>query len=400
MAALWKGNSVATFLANIRQELAKGFIRRSITPRALKLALPYYTRANLLAETFDRTLMHGMQLSDLPEKPLLCINTSVMNTGQVGKFSRHGFSSTGIYPAGQSQASSNPSIALDRFPLSLAAMASAAFPVGLPPVYLRRDKHIPAGWGGGDLADHNALALTDGGVLENLGVQTLLKSRRFGAWDIVISDAERTEAPWNPGGLAHYFRGAVMGVASLPTIERVTVMMNAKENRHMRFSAFGEIERTWMMDALRAGAPCAGMTEYLSAHPLVPRRRILFIQLSQTLPRLLAAVPRWRLQELAARANQKLPHPLPPIEKLLRAFGVELGDVLEIHGAMGGDNHIAELNRVSTNFTALATRDIDALHEHARWQAHAMRALYWDPEPLHETHDLKHFASKEEVQLR
>ena len=62
MAARWKGHDLSTFLDDLRQELAKGFIGRSITLRALKLTLPFYTRANLLAETFDRTLIHGMQL--------------------------------------------------------------------------------------------------------------------------------------------------------------------------------------------------------------------------------------------------------------------------------------------------------------------------------------------------
>ena len=91
LAARWKGYSLDAFLNHMTQELAKGFVARSVSPRVLKLLLPSYTRSNLLARTFDAALMHGMRLSDLPERPLLCINTSVMNTGQVGKFSRHGF---------------------------------------------------------------------------------------------------------------------------------------------------------------------------------------------------------------------------------------------------------------------------------------------------------------------
>ncbi len=378
MAATWRGHGLPQFLANIGLELAQGFITRSITPSALKLVLPSYTRANLLAETFDRTLMYGMQLKDLPERPLLCINTSVMNTGQVGKFSRHGFSSTGIQAPGESQDKSNPSIPLERFRVALAATASAAFPIGLPPVYLLRGKHIPDGWGGPRLADHHRFALTDGGVLENLGVQTLLKSRRFGAWNLIISDAGRKETPWKPGGFVNCFRGAVMGLVSLPTIERLTVMMNDKENRQMRFTAYGEIERTWLIDALNSGIPQPGLDDYLSGQPRTARRRVLFIRLNQTLSELLATIPRWRLHELAKRANEALPGPLPPITDLLRSYGVELRPALEIHGAMGGDARVAELNGISTNFAALSNRDIEGLHAHARWQVHAMRALYWD----------------------
>jgi hypothetical protein len=378
MAAMWRGRGLPQFLADIGLELSQGFIARSITPRALKLVLPSYTRANLLAETFDRALMSGMQLKDLPERPLLCMNTSVMNTGQVGKFSRHGFSSTGIQAPGETQENSNPSIPLSSFPVALAATASAAFPIGLPPVYLLRGKHIPDGWGGPRLAHHRRFALTDGGVLENLGVQTLLKSKRFGTWNLIVSDAGRREEPWEPGGLMNSVRGAITGAVSLPTIQRVMTMMNSKENRHMRLTAYGEIERTWLIEALRGGPAHVGLDDFLSCHPSAPRRRILFIRLNQTLNELLATIPRWRLHELAARASQKLPEQLPPIKKMLQSYGIDLAATLEIHAAMGGDARIAELNRIGTHFTALSASDIEQLHEHARWQVHAVSALYWD----------------------
>lgn len=121
-----------------------------------------------------------------------------------------------------------------------------------------------------------------------------------------------------------------------------------------------------------------GAGDYLSGQPAVPRRRILFIRLGQTLRELLASIPRWRLCELAARANQTLLDPLPPIQELLRGLGIELGRALEIHAAMGGDFRIDQLNRVRTNFTALSKQDIEGLNAHACWQVHAMRALYCD----------------------
>jgi hypothetical protein len=306
------------------------------------------------------------------------MNTSVMNTGQVGKFSRHGFSSTGIHASGASQERSNPSIPLPEFSVALAATASAAFPIGLPPVYLRRGCDLPTGWGGPYLNDHHGLALTDGGVLENLGVQTLLKSHRFGTWDIVISDAGRKDRHWKPGGLGNRIRGAFMGITSLATIERVTTMMNSKENRHMRSTAFDEMERTWLVDALRAEVPPVGLDQFLSAQPLMPRRRILFVRLNQTMNELLVNIPQWRLRELAARANLTMPDPCPPIRELLRRFGVDLELASEMYESMGGADRVAELNQLGTHFTALSVRDIDSLYAHARWQVRALRELYWD----------------------
>lgn len=378
MSALWRGQEFSHFLGSIGQELEAGFVGRSINLHALKVVLPSYTRAHLLAETFDRTLVGGMQLQHLPERPLLCINTSVMNTGQVGKFSRYGFSSTGLVAPGGAQEQSNPTIPLAEFPVALAATASAAFPIGMPPVYLLRSRHIPVGWGGPGLSSHHRFALIDGGVLENLGVQTLLKSRRFSAWDLVISDAGRLEKAWKPGGIKNFLHGAIMGAVSLPTLARVTGMMNSKENRHMRQSAFGEMERSWLTEACRNEHSTSAMNIYLSDQPVAPRRRVLFIRLTQTMAGLLAAIPRWRICELAARAKITLSEPMRPTIELLQMCGVDLSPAAELHRIMGGDALIADLNHIGTHFTALPTQAIQGLYDHARWQVHAMHALYWN----------------------
>lgn len=355
MAAHWKGVSLDGFLARIASELANGFIARSINWRALKLLVPSYTRSNLLAETFDRTLMQGMTLQDLPERPALCMNTTVMNTGQLGRFSREGFSSTGIRPPGADPAS-NPIVPLPNFPVARAAAASAAFPIGLPPVYLLRGRDIPKDWGEGSVAAHRRFALTDGGVLENLGVQTLLKSKRFGAWDMVLSDAGLKDSGWEAGGVVKCLRGLCMGLLSLPVIERVTVMMSDKQDRHMRVGAFDEMERTWLIAALRASHRSAGLEDYLKARPNHPPRRVLFVRLNQRLEQVMSAVPAW----YRAQAAQ-----------------ADLGLATDLHRRLGGDARIDELNRIPTGFSRLSQRDIDDLELHARWQMHAMHALYW-----------------------
>jgi hypothetical protein len=115
------------------------------------------------------------------------------------------------------------------------------------------------------------------------------------------------------------------------------VMMNSKENRHMRLSAYSEIERTWLLESIREGVQPIGIADYLSGQTRAPRRRVLFIRLNQTLDELLAAIPRWRFLELAARANQNLPESLPPIRELLPRLGVDLAPSLAIHSEMGGD---------------------------------------------------------------
>lgn len=336
MAAISQGRDLRRFLADIGLELARGFIARSFSFSAVKLALPSYTRANLLAETFDRTLTAGIRLKDLPEKLLLCINTSVMNTGQVGRFSRDGFSSTGFHAPGAGKGSSNATVPLPEFPLALAATASAAFRWAYRPCSsFAGNTYLKAG-DGPCLAGHSRFALTDGGVLENLGVQTLLKSRRFGAWDFVLNDAGRTGRPWKPGGVMNSLRGAVLGAVGLPTIERVMTMMNGKENRHMRFTAYGEMERTWLIEALRDGATGSGLDDFLLRHRAAPRRKILLVRLTQTLTDILTAIRRWRLCELASRVNQIVPDRLPPIKQLFLQYGIDLAPALDIPCRNGG----------------------------------------------------------------
>jgi predicted acylesterase/phospholipase RssA len=379
MSAKWRGIDLSTFIKSIQHELTLGFITRSIRPRIVKLICPWYTRSNLLAETFDYSLIKGMTLKDLPIHPMLCMNTSVMNTGQVGKFNRDGFSSTGIRPLNQAQASSNPVLTLPDFSVSLAATASAAFPIGLPPVYLKSEKHIPKNWGCADEGTHCRLALTDGGVLENLGVQTLLKSKRFGAWDIVISDAGRKEVGWRPGGVINRLRGVFIGMLSLPILERIIVMMNSKENRHMRQNAFNEFERTWLIDEARSdAAKTLGMAEHLSKQPQRARRRVLFVRLNQTLKDFYSSLPLWRLLELAAQKGISLPSPLPPTEELLPMLGVNLKKALDIHKAMGGDDRVAQLNEVGTSFSGLSSLEVNDLSNHAYWQTYAMYQVYWN----------------------
>ena len=379
MASRWKGRDTATFLGDLAAELERGFVGRSIRPRAIRVFLPQYTLANVLAETFDGTLVHGMRLKDLPERPALCLNTSVMNTAQVGKFSREGFSSTGL-SADQVGAGSNPVVAMPEFRVALAAVASAAFPVGLPPVYLRIGREIPLSAVGPHLAEHGALALADGGILENLGVQTLLKSRRHGTWDVIVSDAGRKDETWRPGGIARLLRGMLMGALGMPVMERVAMMMSSKQDRHMRLAAFGELEHSWLVDAIRTSTRSVGLGEYLSGEPGAPRRRMMFVRLAQTLGDLVRNIPSWRMKELTGRRAPKGDAPVTATI-LVRDHGLDLGPALKLHEEMGGDARVQQLNQVATNFTALPRRDIEDLFTHARWQVRAMHALYWNRDP-------------------
>jgi predicted acylesterase/phospholipase RssA len=371
VVSIANGDSTMDFLARMKEELQHGFIRRSLSWRLLLLMLPGYTRSDLLAHTFDRIFFKGRTLSYLPQRPRLCINTTVLNHGHVGKFAADGFSTPDLGPP-RGASGSNVPFSMPDFPIARAATASAAFPIGLPPILLSA-----ADFSGavreGMLAGTAPLALTDGGVLENLGVQTLLKSRRFGAQDIIISDAGLKDRPWRPRSFGRWLTALLIALFSASVLRRVLELMNDKQNRSMRALAFAELERSRMQEQFpkpRAADPSPSRT----------RRKMMFIRVNQTLDSLLMNLPHWRLRELAQDPSAAMAdlHSVHDIGRYLEErTGVILTQVREAYAAMGGDERVAELNRIGTGFTALSSRDVEGLAQHAAWQVRATHALYW-----------------------
>src|SRR5207247_727660 len=97
MAARARGLTDEAFSQWMRDILLRGFIRPALgNPRALEMLLPEYSRTHLLADTFDELLFASLDLGDLPERPMLCINTAVLNHAVAGRFSRGGYSGDGV----------------------------------------------------------------------------------------------------------------------------------------------------------------------------------------------------------------------------------------------------------------------------------------------------------------
>lgn len=388
MAARLRGEEDVHFLARMGRELERGFIGRTVRPRLLKTLFPGYTRTNALAETFDGLFFDGLRLKDLPAFPRLVINVTVLNHGQVGHFAKEGFRCPGLSPP----EGGNPWAPLSEFPLALAAAASAAFPVGLPPVYLRRGEGgLPEGWGlTPALREAKVIALTDGGVLENLGVQPLLEDGGdLAAWDLVVSDAGTREREWTPGGLVPRLRGLIMGAVSAPVLERISVLMNYEEDRHMRHRLFEERERSWLVEALRdphvASRP--DLKAFLETEPLRPARRVIMVRVSQDWDHFVLRIPRWRLLGLAADFEARTGRTAPALpalsdlsarEAFLEAVGASVGRAKRIWEKMGGAEGADRANAVPTTFRALAREELEVLCAHARWQVLANKAVYFD----------------------
>ena len=376
MAGRVKGQSDDDFLQFMKDELEKGFIKRSLGWRAWRTLLPGYNRTDLIASTFDRYLCHGLRLDQLPTAPTLCVNTTVLNTGQVGKFTHEGFSTFGL---GQRQPNgSNQRVPVPQIPLSLAAAASAAYPFGLPAVTMKRKKHfadIPFTYG---LTGHDEIVLVDGGILENLGAQTLIKSRGYGTWNLIISDAGTKEKPWKRRTIRDRLRSFGAYALSASMLEQLLLVMNNKTTRFIRSATIEEANRSRLAALLRNTNPpdlddCRAMLADLPDHPA---RKLLFVRANQQWDRMLHNIPAWRLRQLGIDPAVKA-HGTPDIQAGLSGAGIDLGPAQDVYSKLGGDKGVESVNNVGTGFSGLSEKTLDELSLQAQWQMLAQHAIYW-----------------------
>jgi len=132
------------------------------------LFLPGSISSKIISK-YDKLLFHGKTLQDLPAEPRFVINATNVQSGVLFRFSRPYVRD---YRVGKAD---NPKI-----PLAAAVAASSAFPPVLSPCEIDLGDYglkLQAG-GGEDLAFEpytSKLVLTDGGVYDNLGLETIWK---------------------------------------------------------------------------------------------------------------------------------------------------------------------------------------------------------------------------------
>ncbi|MDT7808664.1 MAG: hypothetical protein QOJ70_2477 [Acidobacteriota bacterium] len=130
-----------------------------------------------VAGSYRRHLFGGATLQDLPDRPFFVLNATNMQSGVLWRFTK---AFTWDYRVGQTI---NP-----RIGLATAVAASAAFPPVLSPVTLKLDDADYTPGSGQDLQRPpftTRVVLTDGGVYDNLGLETAWKR----CHTVLISDA-------------------------------------------------------------------------------------------------------------------------------------------------------------------------------------------------------------------
>lgn len=146
--------------------------------------------SNRIAAAYDDTLFRGATLQDLPDRPVFVFNATNAGSGALFRFTK-GYARD--WRVGR--------LERPRLPLATAVAASSAFPPVLSPLRLRPDA---SDWAPPDLTEDLALpefreelCLSDGGVYDNLGLETAFKRCRT----VLVSDGGgKIEPQGRPSG--------------------------------------------------------------------------------------------------------------------------------------------------------------------------------------------------------
>jgi NTE family protein len=190
LAVRWKKlmfqNDVAKNFGTEIIEPLRELCSRNVDVRAVLfgILLPWKSITQMVQESYEESLLGKATLQDLPDRPRFVFNATNFGTGVSFRFSKP---YAGDYRIGLVE---NPN-----FRVSFAVLASSAFPPILSPAILKPDPGQFQNQVGADLYDkiefRRRIVLTDGGVYDNLGLQTVWD--RYSA--VLVSDAG---APFDP----------------------------------------------------------------------------------------------------------------------------------------------------------------------------------------------------------
>jgi NTE family protein len=148
-----------------------------------KFASKAFTRSQAAAELFDEIFFEGRDCSTLPNRPLLILNATNLQSARAWRFTNAGMGDSRI---GHAKWGSKP------LSLSICVGASAAFPPVFPPVRIERNEYTFTGpiYGESALPVYPLIPLTDGGVYDNSGLEVVTKAVRIPGYDDLVEPAE------------------------------------------------------------------------------------------------------------------------------------------------------------------------------------------------------------------
>jgi NTE family protein len=190
----FRNNAAENFVPEIVDPL-RAFCTRTVDIRAaiLGILLPWKSAPEIVQTAYENGLFGKVTLRNFPDRPCFVFNATNFSTGVSFRFSKP---YAGDYRIGLIK---NPDIRV-----SFAVAASSAFPPVLSPAVLKLNPDRFEKEEGADLYDtiefRKRLKLTDGGVYDNLGLQTVWN--RYTA--VLVSDAG---APFNVDPILRFWPG-------------------------------------------------------------------------------------------------------------------------------------------------------------------------------------------------
>lgn len=331
-------------LAAIESLLARGVLR-------WRPSLLLGSAVGATAEQLERALdEHGLRGKLATDR--LVLHAACLTDGKMVKLHRGGFSK-----AGRGRDVALP----DDWTLARQVTASAAFPLLIPPLSLA-------------LTPHEApIELTDGGVLDNLAVETLsLKGAGHRRYRLVVSDGE--------GGPLDAV-SATVGALFVMRFPRTAARVMALQSRKGMRGARAAVVQQQLMHRLVAKT----LTPHQAAsmEPEIARSLVMvrvgetwddfFSQQADFVPPGISEAVRESIWARYSRlgASTKCP---------------QHGDPCPVPGA--GDRaktspclarlarRVEALQQIGTNFTPLGLEDARDLARHAEWQVHAQIAAF------------------------
>ncbi len=224
--------------------------------------LPGITVSERLAAAYDQHLFRDATLRDLPadaEGPRFVINAANVQSGALWRFSRPYMAD---YRVGRWN---DPEVRL-----SLAVAASSAFPPVLSPCFLNLDDPPAERYELGRVPFTTDVELTDGGVYDNLGLETVFK--RYGT--VLVSDAGRgfaSQADPSDDYLRHTAR--VLELMQNQVIALRKRLLLAAYQRHARQESDGRGGAYWGLTSAIAAADTFGLATSAAWRPYLDRVR-------------------------------------------------------------------------------------------------------------------------------
>lgn len=184
---------------------------------ARKLGDRSFTRTQAAAELFDSMFFDGGMCASLPERPVLILNATNLQSIRAWRFTRWGMGDSRVGHARWDSQS---------LTLGTAVGASAAFPPVFPPVRIRRSEYSFSKplYGESALREYPLIPLSDGGVYDNSGLEALGKPIKVPGLDELIEPADLLIV--SDGGLPTPYEFDASGI---PAVADMTLLLRVDE---------------------------------------------------------------------------------------------------------------------------------------------------------------------------